>query len=269
MHKYNKDHLENIKMKFENKTGAEILSAKESSAGKNTHKSRKEKSDWGFSISAVVGFAALAICVGIGITNLDKIKGSSNDDGDTLAAATPTDITEIMEATTADDSATEEKTTEDSINETPTTELSNNDVTTEETDPTMTTSEETMIDPADMANPEVTFDEWPAEYCVPTPGANVVLIDGNFDNGKIGFAEPKGTPAYAINDATVIEVSYNADLGNFVYFDLGDGCIVCYSHLDSISVSAGDTVTKGQTVGAIGNTGRVTGPCLILTFYKQ
>ena len=48
-------------------------------------------------------------------------------------------------------------------------------------------------------------------------------------------------------------------MGNYIYLDCGN-YRVKYMHLSKISVSKGDTVTRGQKVGEIGSTGISTGP---------
>lgn len=227
MHKYNKKHLDNIKLSFENKTGVNVT---EQDSVQIT-----QKANWGFGLGAVVGFVALALLFIIGVTGLDKITKITDKDVDVLVTVSSTDTSEILE------------------------ELSSE----------TTTQEDDIELPDILANPEVTIDEWPAEYDMPTPEKIVILIDGNYENGKICFAAPVGTPVYAIRDAKVIKVSKDDDLGRIICLDLGDGRTVCYAHLDSISVSYGQEVSKGEEIGNVGVTGKCTGPVLTLIFSKE
>jgi murein DD-endopeptidase MepM/ murein hydrolase activator NlpD len=50
--------------------------------------------------------------------------------------------------------------------------------------------------------------------------------------------------------------------GRVVYIDHGQGLVTAYFHLSRADVAVGDTVTAGQRIGAVGQSGRVTGPHL-------
>ena len=50
--------------------------------------------------------------------------------------------------------------------------------------------------------------------------------------------------------------------GKAVYIDHGQGLVTAYFHLSRAEVAAGDTVRSGQRIGAVGQSGRVTGPHL-------
>ena len=47
--------------------------------------------------------------------------------------------------------------------------------------------------------------------------------------------------------------------GNAVQVDHGNGYVTTYAHMNSIAVSTGDTVERGQKLGVVGNTGNVRG----------
>ncbi len=78
----------------------------------------------------------------------------------------------------------------------------------------------------------------------------------------IDLAAPAGSPILAAYDGTVAAAAYSASMGNYVMIDHGSGLITIYMHASSLSVSAGQSVTKGQKIGAVGSTGRSTGPHL-------
>jgi murein DD-endopeptidase MepM/ murein hydrolase activator NlpD len=72
------------------------------------------------------------------------------------------------------------------------------------------------------------------------------------------FAMP---PVYAVQDATVYDV-YRFTVygyGNAVVLDHGNGLRTLYAHLNEIYVSKGQTVSQGQAIGQMGNTGNSTG----------
>jgi len=71
-----------------------------------------------------------------------------------------------------------------------------------------------------------------------------------------------GTPVQAAATGRVIIAGWQRGYGNVVYVDHGTGLSTRYGHLSEIDVSVGQTVTRGQTVGLVGSTGRSTGPHL-------
>lgn len=79
-----------------------------------------------------------------------------------------------------------------------------------------------------------------------------------FHNG-VDFAAPKGTAIYAAYDGQVVAATYNATMGNYVMIDHGDSLYTIYMHASALYVSAGDKVIAGDTIAAVGTTGRSTG----------
>ena len=76
------------------------------------------------------------------------------------------------------------------------------------------------------------------------------------------FAGATGAPIRAANRGVVRIVDSFFYGGNVVYLDHGAGITSAYLHLSAHRVAAGDTVERGQVVGLVGATGRVTGPHL-------
>ena len=73
------------------------------------------------------------------------------------------------------------------------------------------------------------------------------------------IAVPTGTDVYAAHDGTVMEAAYDTYYGNYVVITDQQGYTTKYAHMDSLTVSAGQSVTKGDPIGKSGNTGSSTG----------
>ena len=79
-----------------------------------------------------------------------------------------------------------------------------------------------------------------------------------FHNG-VDFAAPGGTAIYAAYDGIVVAAAYSATMGNYVMIDHGDGLYTIYMHASALYVAKGAAVAKGETIAAVGSTGRSTG----------
>ena len=79
-----------------------------------------------------------------------------------------------------------------------------------------------------------------------------------FHNG-VDFAAATGTAIFAAYDGKVAAAAYSPTMGNFVMIDHGDGLATIYMHASALYVSKGDVVAKGDTIAAVGSTGRSTG----------
>jgi murein DD-endopeptidase MepM/ murein hydrolase activator NlpD len=76
------------------------------------------------------------------------------------------------------------------------------------------------------------------------------------------IAADTGVAVVSPSDGVVIESGDFFFSGNIVYIHHGQGLITLFAHLDRIDVSVGEQVKKGQVIGTVGATGRVTGPHL-------
>jgi murein DD-endopeptidase MepM/ murein hydrolase activator NlpD len=76
----------------------------------------------------------------------------------------------------------------------------------------------------------------------------------------IDMRAPEGTPVYATAAGTVVAVESKRDYGLTVVIDHGDGTETRYAHLSSSDRKPGDSVSRGDNVGSVGNSGRSTGP---------
>jgi murein DD-endopeptidase MepM/ murein hydrolase activator NlpD len=81
-------------------------------------------------------------------------------------------------------------------------------------------------------------------------------------HGGADFASPEGTPVAAPGAGEVVLVRDLYFTGNTVVIDHGLGLQSLFAHLSRTDVHEGDTVARGQIVGAVGSTGRATGPHL-------
>lgn len=80
----------------------------------------------------------------------------------------------------------------------------------------------------------------------------------------VDIAVPVGTHVYSAIDGTVILAAYSESAGNWVKVQNEAGWTVVMMHMDSLTVSAGQEVKRGDHLGYSGNTGRSTGPHLHL-----
>jgi hypothetical protein len=111
---------------------------------------------------------------------------------------------------------------------------------------------------------------WRGAFLAPLPGA----AGGGFGARRVlnglpatphtglDLRAPAGTAVFAPNSAVAVFVDTLFYGGKTVVLDHGLGLFTVYSHLSQVSVLEGDPVHRGQLIGRVGATGRVTGPHL-------
>jgi murein DD-endopeptidase MepM/ murein hydrolase activator NlpD len=78
----------------------------------------------------------------------------------------------------------------------------------------------------------------------------------------VDISATTGTVVHATADGVVVFASRFAGYGRLVIISHGDGLETYYAHLSRIDVMPGQDIRRGQTVGAVGASGRVTAPHL-------
>ncbi len=81
------------------------------------------------------------------------------------------------------------------------------------------------------------------------------------------WAGEEGDKVFAVYDGIVILTGDFYYSGNTIFIDSGLGLIFMYAHLSKIFVKEGDKIKKGEVIGLVGKTGRVTGPHLHLGLF--
>jgi murein DD-endopeptidase MepM/ murein hydrolase activator NlpD len=111
---------------------------------------------------------------------------------------------------------------------------------------------------------------WDQGFIPPRPGRITSPYGtGRRFNGRIvsrhfgtDFAGRLGEPVYAANRGRVALVADFYLAGKVIYLDHGGGLTSAYFHLSQAEVRPGEIVERGQRIGAVGESGRVTGPHL-------
>ena len=85
----------------------------------------------------------------------------------------------------------------------------------------------------------------------------------------VDLASPQGTALYAAYDGKVVAATYSATMGNYIMIDHGSELYTIYMHASALYVKKGDIVVRGETIAAVGSTGRSTGNHLHFSVRKN
>ena len=88
-------------------------------------------------------------------------------------------------------------------------------------------------------------------------GVNESIRDHS--HGGLDIAARNGTTIVAAADGVVKSASYSGGYGNLVVIDHGNGIETYYGHCSKLYVSAGQSVSAGESIAAVGSTGHSTG----------
>jgi murein DD-endopeptidase MepM/ murein hydrolase activator NlpD len=146
---------------------------------------------------------------------------------------------------------------------------------------TASTSEETTADEepqVELSQMEIDANEIKANYnlILPLSGYTVTSRYGprtateivSANHAGIDIAANEGTVFIASMEGTVITASSGATYGNHILIKNGD-VITLYAHCKTLYVKEGDTITQGQKLGEVGQTGNATGPHLHFEIRKD
>ena len=128
--------------------------------------------------------------------------------------------------------------------------------------------------PSNPSNPSKpsgsgTLTVWPSycTYITSVQGNRVHPITGQYGtHGGTDIGASYGSAIYAAGSGTVVTAynnsAYNGGYGNYAMINHGNGIQTLYAHMSVCSVTVGQSVSAGQTIGYVGSTGRSTGPHL-------
>lgn len=95
----------------------------------------------------------------------------------------------------------------------------------------------------------------------PVPGA--LLTQGIHGNNGVDLGAPSGTPIHAAAAGTVIisknDAAWNGGYGSYVVVSHANGAQTLYAHMSKDIATVGETVSQGEVIGYVGETGEATG----------
>ena len=103
---------------------------------------------------------------------------------------------------------------------------------------------------------------WPVNGVITSPFGyrNHPIFGRQILHSGIDIGVDYGTPVHAADSGVVVEADWISGYGYAVVIDHGNGLSTLYGHNESLAVSAGQSVSKGQVIAYAGSTGNSTGP---------
>jgi len=113
-------------------------------------------------------------------------------------------------------------------------------------------------------NPDISIAAEPTEGIVSTPFGAQRYVNGEprSPHSGLDIAAPEGTPIITPLAGRVLLAESMYLNGNTVVIGHGNGLVMVYSHMNTLEVKQGDWLEGGARIGAVGMTGRATGPHL-------
>lgn len=108
--------------------------------------------------------------------------------------------------------------------------------------------------------------EWSAYITSPYGWRIHPVTGGKSFHSGVDIGMPEGTEISSVQSGTVVATGYNSIEGNYITIDDGTTRST-YMHCSVILSSMGDTVSEGDVIALVGNTGRSTGPHLHLSMW--
>jgi len=114
------------------------------------------------------------------------------------------------------------------------------------------------------ADPEIRFDQMPIQGIISTPFGARRIVNGEprSPHSGVDIAAPKGTPIRLPLAGRVLLAESMFLNGNAVAIGHGNGLVSVYTHMQRLEVHQGQWLKTGDRIGAVGQTGRATGPHL-------